>query len=243
MKYLQYITLLVFFSTSFLFGQEVKPVYESRFDSISKTTVDSLYLEDQFYLGFSFNLIVNKPKDFSQNGFSGGLHLGYIRDIPINKQRNFALGAGLGLSANTYSQNLAIANNTDGQTSFNVVDRNELNISTNRFTTYLVEAPLELRWRTSTPTEYKFWRIYAGFRLGYVYYFRSNLQQPGNSINKTNIPELNKFRAGATFTFVYNTFNFSFYYSLNPLFDATLDTTLEPVNLTPLKIGLMFYIL
>jgi len=54
---------------------------------------------------------------------------------------------------------------------------------------------------------------------------------------------LNRFRVAGTFTFGYNVFNFSFYYSLNPLFDGTLEDENTPVNLVPLKIGLMFYIL
>ncbi len=243
MKNLLLLLAVIVLSTTAIVAQVENERYDSRFDSISQTTIDSLYLEDQFYIGFSFNLIVNKPTEFSQNGFSGGLHFGYIRDIPINKRRNIAFGAGLGLSVNTYSQNLAIAEGQQNNTSFTIVDRNELNISSNRFNTYLVEAPLEFRWRTSTPTESKFWRIYGGVRLGYIYYFRSNLKQPDNTVSQTDVPELNKFRAGATFTFGYNTFNFSFYYSLNPLFDASLDNSAEQIDLAPLKIGLMFYIL
>lgn len=231
------------FSVSFSQSQVEEERYKSRFDSIQKTTVDSLYLEDQFYFGFNFNLILDTPPDFTQSGFSGGLNLGYIRDIPINKRRNLGFGVGLGWSINTYSQNLFIGEEPQEQTIFNVIDRNNLDVNTNRFNTYLLEAPLEFRWRTSTATDYKFWRIYAGFRLGYIYYFRSNFKQPGNTVNQTDLPELNRFRLGSTFTFGYNTFNFTFYYALNPLFDGTLEDGTTPVNLVPLKIGLTFYIL
>ena len=65
----------------------------------------------------------------------------------------------------------------------------------------------------------------------------------GELPNQTQLDELNRFRVAGTFTFGYNVFNFSFYYSLNPLFDGTLEDENTPVNLVPLKIGLMFYIL
>ena len=44
----------------------------------------------------------------SQQGLSGGLHLGFIRDFPINKKRNVGLGVGLGYSNNSYNHNLFI---------------------------------------------------------------------------------------------------------------------------------------
>ena len=32
----------------------------------------------------------------------------------------------------------------------------------------MIEMPIEFRWRNSTASSYKFWRIYAGAKLGYV---------------------------------------------------------------------------
>ena len=242
-KYSHLLTVAIFLICAYSSAQVNQEPYKTRFDSISKTTVDSLYLEDQFYFGFNFNLLVDKPKGFSQSGFSGGLNIGYIRDIPVNKSRNLAFGVGLGWSVNSYSQNLFIGEDAEERTIFNVIDRSDLDVKTNRFNTYLLEAPIEFRWRTSTPEDYKFWRIYAGLRLGYIYHFRSNFEQPGNIVHQTDLPELNRFRLGSTFTFGYNTFNFTFYYALNPLFDGTLEDGTTPVDLAPLKIGLMFYIL
>lgn len=204
-------------------------------------TIDSLYREDQFYAGFHFNLITNKPSSISQESFSGGLNLGFIRDFPLNKRRNVALGVGIGWSINTYGQNLFVGKNEDGSGNFLSLD-GDLDYNTNRFTTQLVEAPIEFRWRTSTPETYKFWRIYSGVRLGYVYHFRSRYRDPDQEIIVNDISNLNRFRIGATFTFGYNTFNFQFYYALNPFFkDAFVDN--EAIDLRTLKIGLTFYIL
>lgn len=212
----------------------------SRFSS---GVVDSLYREDQFYVGLTFHILGDLPGKVSQKGFSGGVHAGFIRDFPINKRRNIALGAGLGWSINTYGQELFIGEQAGtGETVFR--DLNALNVTydTNRFSTQLVEVPLEFRWRTSTPESYKFWRIYAGVKLGYAYYFKSNFKQEGNQVVQTDVPEFDRLRLGTTFTFGYNTFNFHFYYNLNPLFkDATVDES--PIGISTFKLGLMFYIL
>lgn len=233
------ILILLFFLPYLSLAQEEEDSYKIP-DTIP-FTIDSLYREDQFYAGFHFNLITNRPRGISQESFSGGINLGFIRDFPLNERRNIALGAGLGWSINTYGQNLFIGKDTNGTTVFEGLGRDR-NYNTNRFTTQLVEAPIEFRWRTSTPETYKFWRIYTGFRLGYVYHFRSRFRDTDQEIIINDIPELNRFRIGTTFTFGYNTFNFQFYYALNPFFkDARVNDS--NIDLSTLKIGLTFYIL
>ncbi len=208
----------------------------------SEPAVDSLYREDQFYVGVTFNLLLDRPTDVSQSGFSGGLHMGFIRDMPINKKRNVAIGLGVGYSLNVYNHNLFIGETEDtGQTVFRSLK--EVGFNTNRFTTHLIEAPLEFRWRTSVPETHKFYRIYTGFKLGYLYAFNSNFKESDTQIKLKKINELDRWRMGVTFTFGWNTFNFNFYYSLNTLFndDALIDS--DTVGITPAKIGLIFYIL
>jgi len=210
-------------------------------DSVAKP-VDSLYREDQFYVGLTFHLLKDLPESVSQSGFSGGLHLGFIRDFPINKRRNIAIGAGLGWSWNSYGQELFIGEDENNNTIFRNLKDPLVDYDTNRFATQLLELPLEFRWRTSTPENYKFWRIYTGFKLGYIYYFKSNFRQGDNQVIQTDVPELDRLRLGTTFTFGYNTFNFHVYYSLNPFFkNAQLNNS--PVEITTFKLGLMFYIL
>ncbi|MDT0648560.1 porin family protein [Autumnicola edwardsiae] len=233
--------LLFFLSISEIsFSQEERDRFMNIGDTIP-TVIDSLYREDQFYVGLSFNLLTNTSSSVSQSGFSGGVHLGVMRDFPINNRRNIAVAVGLGWSLNSYGQNLFIGETEDGESVFRSLDDN-ISYDTNRFSTQLVEAPIEFRWRTSTATSYKFWRIYTGLKLGYVYYLKSNFVQDANQVVQTDVPEFDRFRLGATFTFGYNTFNFHFYYSLNSFFkDAYIQN--EEVELSTLKMGLMFYIL
>ncbi|SCY27836.1 Outer membrane protein beta-barrel domain-containing protein [Nonlabens sp. Hel1_33_55] len=206
--------------------------------------VDSLYREDQFYLGLSFNLIVNQPSDFSQNGFSGGLQFGFIRDMPVNQRRNVALGVGLGLSSNTYNSNLFIGESNDNQTVFRIIEDIQDNSDTNRFSTNLVELPIQFRWRTSTPTTFNFWRIYPGFKVGYIYLFRSTFRDGDISVKQTDLPELNRLRYNATLSIGNGSFNAFVNYSLNSLFDqnaVTVDG--DEIGLQPIKFGIEFYFL
>lgn len=211
---------------------------------LNSAVIDSLYREDQIYLGFTYNLLSGKPDNITGPQFSGGFHGGFIRDFPLNQRRNIALGLGLGWSINTYGQNLFIGEEPGTEkTIFRILDREEIDYDRNRFSTQSVDVPIQFRWRTSTAESYKFWRIYTGLRPSYVYYFRSNFQQPENTVRQTDVPEFNPFRLGATFTFGYNTFNFHFYYSLNSFFNKDAMVNGEQIELRTFQVGLMFYLL
>jgi hypothetical protein len=206
--------------------------------------IDSLYREDQIYFGFTYNIVTGNPGNIRSSQFSGGLHLGFIRDFPINERRNIAIGTGLGWSIDTYGQNLFIGEFPEtGVTRFEVLDQDRVDFSANRFTTQTIDLPLQFRWRSSTPESYKFWRVYAGLRPAYVYYFKSKFVQSGNTIVQTKVPELERLRLGATFTFGYNTFNFHFYYSLNSFFEKEAVVNDRALELRTFQIGLMFYLL
>src|SRR4051794_14083137 len=86
--------------------------------------VDSLYKEDQFYAGITYNLIGNKPTNLKQNGFSLGFYAGFIKDMPINKDRNIAIGVGLGYSANSFNHNLLIVKDDLDNINYSIIDPN-----------------------------------------------------------------------------------------------------------------------
>jgi hypothetical protein len=229
----RYVFILLVFVSWFGFSQN---------DNTNKSELYKNYREDQFYASITYNLLNNKPKDVSQNGFSSGFHFGFIRDMPINEKRNFAIGLGLGLSTNSYNQNLAILK-SDSQISYSVIDETEVNVSKNKFTTYLVEVPLEFRWRTSTATDYNFWRIYAGFKMGYLLYNSSKYRSDVGNQNLSNINHFKKIQYGLTLSAGYDTWNFHVYYGLNSIFDTNAKLNGKTIDMKSIKIGLMFYIL
>tara|TARA_R110002049_G_scaffold70367_4_gene181812 strand:+ start:2803 stop:3579 length:777 start_codon:yes stop_codon:yes gene_type:complete len=209
----------------------------------SEVEGDSLYREDQFYIGATYNLILNAPEDVNIRGLSGGIQFGYMRDMPINKRRNLAVAVGAGFSFDDFGQNLFIGETENEETIFTVLLDEEVNYDRNRFGMSVIEAPIEFRWRTSTRETYKFWRIYAGLRVGYAFRYKSVFKQPDNNVNQTKIPEFDPVRLGATLSFGYNTFNFFAYYSINPFFKDAVTTDGQNVEFKTIKIGLMFYIL
>lgn len=198
--------------------------------------VDSRYLEDQLYFNLNYNILVNKPSGFNQNGISGGIGVGFIKDFPMNENRNVGIGIGLGYAYNSYNQNLKIGE--DGM--YEIVVNNDFN--SNRFSTYIIEAPVEFRWRTSTPTKYSFWRIYTGVKFGYVFASNSKYTDAMGTIKVKNIEELQKFQYGLTLSAGYSTFNLNLYYGLNTLFKDVVANGNE-VKLKQFNIGMIFYIL
>lgn len=204
-------------------------------------TEDTQYLEDQFYLGITYNFLLNKPTDVSQRNLSYGLQAGFIKDIPLNEERTVSFGIGLGYGGYSYYSNLQ-ALETNGDFSYNVLEDGDSGIKRNKLETHMLEMPIEFRWRNSTVSNYKFWRVYVGARLGYVVGARSKAVFENYKDSFYN-RDVSDFQYGLTLNFGYNTFNMHIYYALNNLFDGAAMETGEEIELKPLRVGLIFYIL
>ncbi len=234
---MKFITTLVltFFSIATLWSQEV---------AIDTTkAIDTKYREDQFYIAVTYNLLADKPNNVSQTGFSSGFHLGYIRDFPLNERRNFGLGIGLGASINTYNHNIYIFENSNGEIEYINLSDEDISYSKNKFSMYLLEMPFEVRWRTSTAEEYKFWRIYTGFKAGYLFASTTKFKGELGNVKNNNIKDFNDFQYGLTFSAGYNTWNFHLYYSLNSIFSKEAQLGEQAIDMIAVKFGLIFYIL
>lgn len=205
------------------------------------TIPDKNYREDQFYIGVTYNILQNRPSGISQNNLSNGIQLGVIRDFPINEKRNKAIGIGLGYSYNSYFHNLKAAE-TDAGITYEAIDGDQ-SFKRNKYRTHVVELPMEFRWRSSTDSTYKFWRIYGGFKIGYIFSGISKFVSNAEKIKFQN-DDLNRFQYGLTLSAGYNTWNFHVYYGLNKLFkDNTVTVDGEQFQMGVIKVGLMFYIL
>ena len=224
--------LISFLFTAVTFSQE-----------FTDKVADSLYKEDQFYIGTTYNLLIDKPDDLKQNSFSLGFHLGFIKDMPINKRRNKSIGIGLGYSTNSYIQNMLIQQNNSGSFNYSIIDTDIVSFTKNKFSEHVLELPIEYRWRTSTKASYKFWRIYAGIKLGYVFANRSKFKGSLGELKYNNNRDFNAFQYGLTLSAGYNTWNIYVHYGLNSIFSNTAQLNGEDLNINVVKIGLMFYIL
>ncbi|MFC2109355.1 porin family protein [Bacteroidota bacterium] len=203
-----------------------------------ESNLDKKYLEDQLYFRLTYNSFDNTPTGFYHNGISFGTSFGFIKDIPFNSRRNFGLGFGLGYSYDSFNSNLLHGySNKDIVLSINdAYDTNILNYSS-------IEVPLEIRWRTSTYDKYKFWRVYGGVNISYIFNSKSKytLNETAVVINDLNI--LRRVQYGLSLAIGYNTWNFYANYALSSLHlsNTRLEGSRELVQLKPLRIGLMFY--
>lgn len=232
-----------FLALFFCIFNSVLLLAQDSYERLDLSSTDSLYREDQLYFGFHINLMDNLPDAVRQSGLSGGISAGFIRDMPINKRRNLALGLGLGFSGNTYGHNLFVGKDENGNGVFIPLNREDFSYTSNRFSTYVAEIPFQFRWRTSTPEKSSFYRIYAGFTLGYLYYFKSTLQTTEGSSSIASIPELNRWRTGIHLSIGSNFVNFHVQYNFNALFDAQLTNTNDDVGIEIIKFGFIFYML
>jgi len=196
------------------------------------------YKEDQFYIGVSYFMQVKDIDDFKQNGFSGNFQAGFIKDITLDKKNQKALGIGVGFERNRFTSNIQPNINSDNEIDYRLVvsrfleSKNELNYSSIVF-------PIELRWRTSTPDRYDFWRIYTGFKVKRNYYIGSDPSY-GQSLKIENGRE---WTHSIYLNSGFNTWNISLEYDLNSFLEGKKTDIGEEIDVKFFKIGLVFYIL
>ena len=202
---------------------------------------DPLYREDQFYISFAYNLLQSSPKGFSQNALPLNLTVGFLRDMPLNAARTHAVALGLGYSFTNLKQNLLITEDA-GTRTYEV--EQEGNFENNKLVLHYVEVPLEFRWRNSDSISHKFWRIYAGVKVSYLFADKSQYELAGTKFKVKGNDDLNRIAYGVYLAIGWNTWNFYANYGITPLFDkAILFETQEKVKLNSLNLGVMFYIL
>lgn len=211
-------------------------------DTIPNTKeLDLNYREDQFYIGITYNILQNKPSGLTQNKFSTGLQFGFLRDMPINKQRTYAFAVGAGFTYQAFNQDLLISKDDTG-ISYSIIE-DGFNFDKNKFYFLNVDVPLEFRYRTSTPESHKFFRLYAGFKLSYMLLNQSNFLSNTVDYKISNSNQFTKFQYGVYLATGYNTWNFYAYYGLNPIFVSNAKLNDAPIDLKTLNLGLQFYIL
>ena len=217
--------LLTTFLYSNLFGQDLATSVNSDF-----------FREDQIYMGISLVSLKSNAEEFNPRALSRHFQWGIIRDIPLVSSSEFSTGLGLGMSYERYSTNLSYSVEKGYTFSETNLDfENPLYFSIQSF-----EIPITLRWRNATLNDFAFWRVYGGISLQWNY--KNKAKQ--NSYIILNSDEFKKWGATAHLSLGYNTWNFYFAYSLNPIFNSTPSNNQDfSIQLRPIKFGLIFYIL
>jgi hypothetical protein len=183
-------------------------------------------------------LLDSNKEAFKPRGLSRHFQLGFVRDIPLISSGKLAIALGLGYSFQNYNSNL-VRFNINNERSIFIVN-NTLN-QKSKLSFNFIEFPISLRWRNSSLNNYQFWRVYTGIK------FQRNLlsklkYSTGDIINISN--EVNNWNKELYLSFGYNTWNFYISYRLLPFFNSKANTSNAlPIKFTPIKIGLIFYLL
>ena len=202
--------------------------------AFAQTPADSLYREDQIYASVGYPLLIDTPEGLTQNKLSHTFSLGFLRDIPINTARNLAFGLGLGLNYNVVYTNLRFTDNVEVSTYISSEVINQWSILD-------AEIPLEIRWRSSTPKNYQFWRVYAGM-VGY--YSLSAKQRTRTAFTESFSPlSVQNFRIALRLNVGNNTWNLTYTHPINSLFNLDKFTQNKQISqIKTSKLGLIFYI-
>jgi hypothetical protein len=191
-------------------------------------------------LGLYYSALTSAPENFNQNKFSSTLNFGFIRDLPLNKQRNFGFGVGVGLSLGSSNSNLKLSE-LNNSVSAEIVNGEDF--TKNKWNTTKIEFPFEVRWRTSTPTSYKFWRVYFGVKTSYLLKSKYKYESLNSNYTLENLP-FRKTQSGITVNAGNNTWNLGLYMGLNPIFNKEFGQNNPNLkDLKEFKLGLVFYIL
>ena len=228
-------TLKILIRKKFFFLFSLLFLNQLSFTQSNKSKED--YREDQFFFGSSYFIQTQRIDEFKQNGFSGNFQFGFIRDLPLNDSSTKAIGIGFGYERNFFTSNIQPVE-SDSNIDYRIVVSRFLE-SKNKISFSSLVIPLEYRWRTSSIDQYKFWRIYSGFKLKKNFPIYSNPSY-GSEIT---IDDVEDWTTSIYINAGYNTWNISLEYDLNPLLKNKKTTNGENLNISFFRLGLVFYLL
>ena len=228
-------TLKILIRKKFFFLFSLLFLNQLSFTQSNKSKED--YREDQFFFGSSYFIQTQPIDEFKQNGFSGNFQFGFIRDFPLNDSSTKAIGIGFGYERNFFTSNIQPIQ-SDNNIDYRIVISRFLE-SKNKISFSSLVIPLEFRWRRSSIDQYKFWRIYSGFKLKKNFPIYSNPSY-GSEIT---IDDVEDWTTSIYINAGYNTWNISLEYDLNPLLKNKKTTNGENLNISFFRLGLVFYLL
>ena len=195
------------------------------------------YAEDQIYVLISYNQLFDQPSQVKGSGFSYGLSAGFIKDFTLNKEGSISVGLGFGYNFDSFNHGLKVSQIAN-EVTFEVANA----LTSNKLSTSNLEFPVEIRWRGSNATEYKFWRVYAGVKATYNLSNTFKYNDGTQSFTFDDVSRFNKWQYGLTLSVGYDAFTAHVYYGLNSILkDSTIGTT--DISTKVMRIGLIFYLL
>ena len=212
--------------------------------SLLSQEIHQPYKEDQIFLSFTYNQLVDVNNKFSQSGIPYSLSLGYMFDLPLVKKGSISLGVGAMYGFSEYNTSLRFyrqAEIKDGNSlvslKYDRVDRSDYEYNFFQFNQFSI--PVEFRYRTSTFTDISFWRIHIGFMLSYnisdEVYFKNNKLD----YIQRNMGIFHQFHYALTAVVGYHLLNLRIVYGLNDMFRSV--ASISGVQARSLRIGFILY--
>lgn len=223
LSFKHFIVLLSCLQVLIISGQVKKAKNDSLSTSKSSRANDEFELKnykdspsDRLILELNHTGWINTPAGIKMNWRSIGFNISLMFDKPIGNS-NFSIGYGIGLFSHNYHSNAEFSHRFDSIKRYTVTDMvpKSGNYRINRFGTKILEAPVELRFRTKTINKFK---IMAGFKAGYIVHdFRKIFDDKGK-YKLFEEQNLNRLQYGFVFRIGVEQFCFTACYYISEVF-------------------------
>jgi hypothetical protein len=169
---------------------------------------------------------------------SRGFDAHWMFDFLFKEESRFSLAPGLGIGTSNVFHNSSISLDSTGTIFTPYPD--SVNVTKNKLATTYAEIPIELRFRSKPNKNNNSFKIGIGIKAGMLLAAKTKYVGDGSpfgvatdeaKIKTFRIPNVNRFRYGATFRVGYANFNLVAFYSLATLFETNLGPTLNPFSI------------
>jgi hypothetical protein len=194
---------------------------------------------DRIIIDIKTDQWLETPPGIETKPYSIGVSAFFYKDLPISKKSNFSVALGIGLSSDNIHHNGAIStsSNNSSNTSYTKLIPLASNYKTkrNKLTLNYIEAPFEIRFRTTNKTlaeKRKFnFRFYPGFKVGYLLGSHTKLVTDNIKVKVYRTPNTLFYRYGPTLRMGVNKVTFVAFYSLTSIFEKNKGNELNTFSL------------
>jgi len=192
---------------------------------------------DHIVVDIKHDRFLQHPSGIEQSNYSVGANVYAFHDAPLNKKSTLSFGIGIGFSGSNYHNNgrFAYSAGQDNTLTTQFLPYpDELDIRKNKLNLNFLEIPLELRIRSWTRKVdqriYPAFRLYLGFKGGYLISNHTKFRDADTKIKEYNIKNLLQYRYGPTVRLGFKKISLFGFYSLTPVFQDGLGPKMFPIS-------------
>ncbi len=205
--------------------------------------------KEMILFNLNFDGWIGTPSTVSSKWFaSRGVDVAIVYDQVLAKSL-FSVAAGVGFNShNIHMEGFPIEYPLASGSTYTKLDPSffeDMNVTVNKLSTNFIDIPFEVRFRSKPHKNGKRIAASVGFKIGWLVQSHTKTKTDEDliyqginfrdKIKTYDIPNLTKFRYGATARVGYANFYLSFFYSLTPLFKDGRGT-----EATPISVGIGF---